>query len=155
MKEQSTSDLQAWQEKMTAMEKTLADLQKRDQVREKFLQERENYVNGLEKDLSIYKSQAEDLHTTYENGFSRLAQFDEERKQEVDRVTMASCQIGKDEGFKEGLTPGFIMGAHRCRSYVLMIPHGQTFLDTLVRGLLEAYLNSPDFWTRIDEPLLD
>lgn len=129
--------------------------EQRDQARETYLQERNNYVNGLEKDLTSYKAQAEDLQRAHKNSSARLARFEEERQLEVDRVTQASLENGKALRLKEGLELGSMVGAHRCRSYVLMTPHGQAFIDALVKGLPEAYLNFPDFWERIEEPLTD
>lgn len=38
------------------MEKTMADLKQMDNVRNKYLQEKENFMNGLEKDLARYKA---------------------------------------------------------------------------------------------------
>lgn len=64
-------------------------------------------------------------------------------------------QNGKALGQKESLELGSMVGVHICRSYMLMTPHGQTFVDALVKGLPEAYLHSPDFWERIEEPLTD
>lgn len=46
---------------MVTMEKAMANLKQRDRARETYLREKENYVDGLEKDLVSYKAHAEDL----------------------------------------------------------------------------------------------
>lgn len=70
-------------------------------------------------------------------------------------MKQASFKEGRSKGVRKGLELGAMVGVHRCRSYLLMTPHGQLFLDTLVKGLPEAFLHSPDFWTRMQEPLSD
>lgn len=77
--------------------------------------------------------------------------------QEVENVSHTAYQNWHSKGYREGYIEGYhqakIVGAYHCRSYLLMTPAGQAFLDVTRKRIPEDYLPSQDFWDRMQEVL--
>lgn len=111
------------------------------------------YTKKLEEDLTIFKTRSKDLQRAYNDSKSRLDRIYDEHNDDLERACDNAIQKGKKICTKEGLVVGSMVGAHRCRSYLLMTPHSQAFLDAIVCGLPEAYLHSSNFWVRRGTPM--
>lgn len=151
--EENVAEIRALHRKAASMELELAAMRKREQEQEKLAQEREAYLQQLERDLAAYKMLSEDLQRSCDEVKARLARADEEHKDAIERACDNALKQGKDTGMQQGLITGSMVGAHRCRCYLLMTPYGQAFLQALVRDLPEAFLHSEDFWNRMSVPM--
>lgn len=96
---------------------------------------------------------SEDLQHFCNDAQARLVRANKEHKDAIERACDNALKKGKDTGLEEGLIMGSMVGAHRCRSYLLMTPYGQAFLPALVRDLPEAFLHSEDFWNKTSVPM--
>lgn len=124
MRDQDEAAIRTLHKKTEALENLVAELRQHDQDRDKFLQDRESFIECLKKELASYTSEAESFRREHKKTVKRLTQLEEGHGLELDKGKEASFKEGRSKGVRDGIELGAMIGAHRCRSYLLMTPHG-------------------------------